>query len=52
MTVWVYVDSRKDVGDADYLKIIGSGSMPPKASPSNIRFKAHDRYPARYWLRR
>jgi hypothetical protein len=24
MTVWIYIDTSKDVGDADYLKVFAS----------------------------
>jgi hypothetical protein len=44
-TVWIYVDTGKDVGDRDHLKIFGSeaaaeawlGYMTLKASRSNIQ---------------
>jgi hypothetical protein len=35
-TVWVYVDSRKDVGDADHLKIFATEAA------ANDWFEQHD----------
>jgi hypothetical protein len=45
MTVWIYVDTRKQVGDKDHLKVFadeearndGLPSMIPRALRSNIR---------------
>jgi hypothetical protein len=29
-TVWIYVDTRRDVGDADYLKVFASEDLAKK----------------------
>ena len=47
MNVWIYVDTSKQVGDKDHLKVspmgmpprLGFGSMIRRAWPSNTRWK-------------
>jgi hypothetical protein len=38
MTVWIYVDTRKEVGDKDHLKVFATeGAANGPGSPSTIR---------------
>jgi hypothetical protein len=37
MTVWIYVDTRKQVGDKDHLKVVASEDAANAGSPSTIR---------------